>query len=133
MNRLVRRCESVCSAKACSDEHLTPSSEWLFQTADSQINIVQKKIWSSCGKSRATISNAQGLHQINMAELGKPLLEPLAERATRVIAFWTVATETSVTKKGEIFFADPFPGQNPWHDKVQGRYPMMEATGWNTQ
>ncbi len=43
MNRLVRRCESVCSAKACSDEHLTPSSEWLVRTADSQINNCSEK------------------------------------------------------------------------------------------
>ena len=133
MNRLVRRCESDCSAKACSDVHLTPSSEWLVRPLILKLIIVQKKVGSSCEKSRATISNALGLRKINLAELSKPLLEPLAERATRVIAFWTVATETSVTKKGEIFFADPFPGQNPWHDKVQGRYPVMEATGWNAQ
>lgn len=48
-------------------------------------------------KSRATISNAQGLHKINTAELSKPLLETLAERTAGVIAFRAVATETSVT------------------------------------
>ena len=50
-----------------------------------------------------------------------------------IVAFRTVAAKTTVTKKGELCFADLLPCKDPRQDQIKHCDPVIEATRGHTE